>query len=201
MKKTVFLSLLVLFFIAGLYYGSQDNTYLHKFFIKSKSRFPANEAARAVQDIWKDGELRTATGASHLAKVYSPLARPEADICEFYEGAKFFSLIIASDVAVFDTVDAGNAVKIFAKIDCDARGGSPFFLSSFCKERISFFQEEQTVEKTQFRFQNILDGFPRSWYIESVDVTLRDGLSVLGIKPSQEDVKALGKFTFECSEF
>jgi len=192
-KKPGFLFFMILFFVAGLYYGSQDNTYVHKFFLKPKNRFPANTAVRAVQSIWTDGYLKDLESKTMLAKVYRSEINPEWDICEVYKEAKSFQISLGSEVSVSD-----GPVKIQVTIDCDSSGESPLFLKSFCGESRTYFMQEKVVGKSLFKFENILDGFPKSWYVENADVFLRDGLQVLGVRPSPTDMKAFGKFSIDC---
>lgn len=179
---------------AGFYYGSRPNTYAHKFFMTSAGRFPANESARNIQGLWEKGRLGTFTSESIEGKSYSPTAKPEQNICDFYQDIKSIKVTVLAEASVSD-----SPVRMFAEIDCESRGESPLFLKAFCSEGRAYFREEHVVFNTTFRFENILDGFPRSWYIESADVLLRDGLSVVNVKPSQSDVKAFGKYTIDCS--
>ena len=136
-------------------------------------------------------------GEKLIGKAYAPLATPEVQICDAYSDIKSLIIYMMAD----GTAVEGSKVTLTAEIDCERGGVSPIFLKSFCSERVSYFKEPRQIENTSFTFENIVDGFPRSWYIVSANITLRDDLSVLGVKPSQEDVKTFGKYTFECSEF
>jgi hypothetical protein len=179
----------------GIYVGSGDDTYAHKFLGGSKNRFPANDSARGLQDLWNRGKLRSIDVESLVVKVYAPNANPNQNICDFYQEIQTLRIHAFAEASVSD-----SPVKMSAEIDCDGSGPSPVFLKSFCVETLEYFRTDQTVFNTKFKFDNILDGFPRSWYIDSADILMRDGLSVVGVKPSQSDVKAFGKYTFNCAD-
>jgi len=181
---------------AGFYFGSHENSYVRKFLFGATSRFPANEAVQSVQDLWTKGQFRTVRDEVRTGKVYSPLLDSEQNICDVYPDARSIKVHLLAESSVSD-----SKVRLSAEIDCDNTGPSFIFVKSFCSERLFYFKEVQTVSNTKFNFENILDGFPRSWYVESADVSLRDGMMAVGIKPPRDDVAVFGKYTVDCSEF
>lgn len=196
MDKVKFTILFLCVLSAGFYFGSREDTYAYKFFAEPINRFPANESAKSIQKMWDLGQISSIETGSDVSKVYSPLSKPDQNICDFYQDIKSLKVNMLAEASVSD-----SQVSLVAEIDCNRSGSSPLFLKSFCSEALSYFQEDQIVLNTVFRFENILDGFPRSWYIESADILLKDGLAIIGVKPSSSDVRAYGKYAFECSRF
>lgn len=194
MEKIKFALLFLCVMGLGFYVGSREGGYANHFFSDSNSRIPANADVINVNDIFKKGQLRTSIRGDF--KTYSFLENPEANICTVFPDVKSFELSMTSDAAT-----SGEPSLMFVNIDCSVNGGSPFFMKSFCSADIRFFVKSYTYENTRFGFSGIIDGFPKEWYIESLNAKFIDGLDLGGIKPLPSEIEAFGKFTINCESF